>query len=754
MFELPSEFDESDPFEVLEPELCEPEPVFAVPLPDPLLAGVELPEPVPVDEPPEPVLADDPPEPVLTDELPEPVLVDEPPVVVAAGCVDPGSTAATTPAPTTLAKLTVAVAALSRRRPRSRSATARDRSRAVAGRRDGWPYGDPTRGSGLLIPPVLHTQMRRPYILPLRKLCVRARARLLPDARSWDHGPMSDAASTAAFRAAQDLLLRYREDYDGARARFAWPELDEFNWALDWFDVIAAEHPERAALRVVGDDGSDESVSYGEMAARSGQVANWLRGLGVRRGDRVLLMLGNVVPLWEVMLAAMKLGAVVIPASTLLRAADLADRITRGEVRHVVAETEQAPKFGKIPGSWTRVAVGGATPDGWHGYQDSRAAPTGFTPDGVTNAADPLLLYFTSGTTSQPKLVEHTHVSYPAGHLSTMYWIGIRPGDVHLNISSPGWAKHAWSNLFAPWNAQATILILNQSRFNADGLLKALGDCEVTTFCAPPTVWRMLIQADLGAASVADLRECVAAGEPLNPEVIEQVRKAWGITVRDGFGQTETTAQVGNTPGQQVKPGSMGRPLPGYPVVLVDPVTREPGKDGEICLDLSSRPLGLMTGYLDDPDRDAEAMRGGYYHSGDVATSDDDGYITYVGRTDDVFKASDYRISPFELESVLIEHQAVAEAAVVPSPDPIRLAVPKAYVLLAAGAEPGPELARDIMAFCRARVAPYKRIRRVEFADLPKTISGKIRRVELRDAETGPRPARGVTEFWEEDFSW
>jgi acetyl-CoA synthetase len=579
------------------------------------------------------------------------------------------------------------------------------------------------------------------------------RIRLLPAARSWDHGPVSDAASTA-FRAARDLLVRYRDDYDGARARFAWPELDEFNWALDWFDVIAAEHPDRAALRVVGDDGSDESVSYAEMAARSGQVANWLRGLGVRRGDRVLLMLGNVVPLWEVMLAAMKLGAVVIPASTLLRPADLADRITRGEVRHVVAETEQAPKFGEIPGSWTRVAVGAATPDGWHGYPDSRAAPADFTPDGVTKAADPLLLYFTSGTTSQPKLVGHTHASYPAGHLSTMYWIGIQPGDVHLNISSPGWAKHAWSNLFTPWNAEATILILNQSRFNADGLLKALGDCAVTTFCAPPTVWRMLIQADLGAASVAALRECVAAGEPLNPEVIEQVRKAWGITVRDGFGQTETTAQIGNSPGQQVKPGSMGRPLPGYTVVLVDPVTGNPGKDGEICLDLSSRPLGLMTGYLDDPERDAEAMRGGYYHTGDVATSDSGGYITSVGRTDDVFKAAGYRISPFELESVLIEHRAVAEAAVVPSPDPIRFVVPKAYVLLAAGAEPSPELARDIMAFCRARVAPYKRIRRVEFADLPKTISGKIRRVELRDAEVGSRPTRGVTEFWEDDFSW
>ena len=561
------------------------------------------------------------------------------------------------------------------------------------------------------------------------------------------------ASGTDALRAARDLLLAHRTDYAAAVAGFAWPALGEFNWALDWFDVIAAEHPDRLALRVVGDDGSDEAVTYAAMAARSSQVATWLRGLGVRRGDHMLLMLGNVVPLWEVMLAAMKLGAVIIPASTLLQPADLTDRITRGYVKHVIAEGNQTAKFAEVPGDWTRVVVGSDGAAGWHSYADSFSAPAGFAPDGVTQAGDPLLLYFTSGTTSQPKLVGHTHASYPVGHLSTMYWIGIQPGDVHLNISSPGWAKHAWSNLFAPWNAQATILILNQARFSAAGLLAALGDCGVTTFCAPPTVWRMLIQADLSAADVSALRECVAAGEPLNPEVIEQVRKAWGITVRDGYGQTETTAQVGNPPGQPLKAGSMGRPLPGYRVVLVDPVTGEPGQDGEICLDLSRRPLGLMTGYQEDAERDAEAMRGGYYHTGDVASADADGYITYVGRTDDVFKASDYRISPFELESVLIEHAAVAEAAVVPSPDPLRLAVPKAYVLLAAGAAPGPELAKDIMDFVRTRVPGYKRIRRLEFGDLPKTISGKIRRVELRAQEDTSRETRGVTEFWEEDFT-
>jgi acetyl-CoA synthetase len=579
----------------------------------------------------------------------------------------------------------------------------------------------------------------------------------------------AESPSTAALRAARDLLLEHRTDYAAAAAAFAWPELGEFNWALDWFDVIAAAHPERIALRVVGDDGSDEAVNYAAMSARSDQVANWLRGLGVRRGDHVLLMLGNIVPLWEIMLAAMKLGAVVIPASTLLQPADLADRIVRGDVRHVIAEVAQVTKFEGVPGDWTAVTVPPSLScqfaynvlddRQWHRYEESLTARDQFEPEGPTRAGDPLLLYFTSGTTSQPKLVGHTHASYPVGHLSTMYWIGIQPGDVHLNISSPGWAKHAWSNLFAPWNAQATILILNQQRFNAQGLLKAIGDCGVSTFCAPPTVWRMLIQADLAAADTGALRECVAAGEPLNPEVIDQVRKAWGITVRDGFGQTETTAQVGNTPGQPLKPGSMGRPLPGYPVVLVDPVTGEPAgtggnRDGEICLDLSRRPLGLMTGYQDDAERDAEAMRGGYYHTGDVATADDEGYITYVGRTDDVFKASDYRISPFELESVLIEHAAVAEAAVVPSPDPLRLAVPKAYVIVAGDAQPSAELARDIMAFVRARVPGYKRIRRVEFADLPKTISGKIRRVELRGQEDEPRGTRGTTEFWEEDFSW
>jgi acetyl-CoA synthetase len=563
-----------------------------------------------------------------------------------------------------------------------------------------------------------------------------------------------ESSGTTAYRAARDLLLRHRDDYETARTQFTWPDLNEFNWALDWFDVLAAEHPQRAALRVVTAD-SDVTLSYAQMSARSNQVANWLRGLGMRRGDRVLVMLGNIAPLWEVILATMKLGAVIIPASTLLGSEDLADRIARGDVRYVITESDLTPKFAGLAGSWTGVAIG-APADGWQRYDETHQAEASFRPDGPTKADDALLLYFTSGTTAQPKLVEHTHVSYPAGHLSTMYWIGLTPGDVHLNISSPGWAKHAWSNVFAPWIAGATSLILGHERFSADVLLAAIPACGVTSLCAPPTVWRMLIQADLAAADVRTLRECVGAGEPLNPEVIEQVRRAWHITVRDGYGQTETTAQIGNSPGAPLRLGSMGRPLPGYEIVLLDPASGEEAEEGEICLPLDQRPLGLMTGYRDDSERAAEAMRGGYYHTGDVASRDADGYITYVGRTDDLFKASDYRISPFELESVLIEHEAVAEAAVVPSPDPLRLAVPKAYVTLTAGHEPSADTAQAILAYTRQRLAPYQRIRRLEFsADLPKTISGKIRRVELREREEhrdARSPARGVTEFWEEDF--
>lgn len=539
--------------------------------------------------------------------------------------------------------------------------------------------------------------------------------------------------NTESYRAARDGLLALATDYDAALRDFDWPRLTgEFNWATDWFDVIAAGN-DRPALWIVEEDGSEQRVTFADMAARSDRVATWLAGLGVGKGDRVMLMLGNQVELWEAMLAVAKLGAVIMPTTGALGPADLSDRIERAGARFVIANHGDAGKFDEVPGDYTRIVVGEPVA-GWHDYAVAAAVESAgpFRPG--TEVTDPLLVYFTSGTTSKPKMVQHSQISYPVGHLSTMYWIGVRPGDVHLAISAPGWAKHAWSCFFTPWLAEATVFVYNYARFDAAALLDQMRRAEVNTFCAPPTVWRMLIQADLGERPLG-LREILGAGEPLNPDVIAQVEKAWGLTIRDGFGQTETTLQVGNTPGQPLKPGSMGRPAPGVPVVLVDPITGSLADEGEICLDLTAAPVNLMTGYIGDPERNAAVMDGGYYHTGDVATRDSDGYITYIGRTDDVFKSSDYKVSPFELESVLIEHPAVVEAAVVPQPDDTRLTVPKAYVALAAGWEPNRETARAILEYARDHLAPYLRVRRLEFTDLPKTISGKIRRVDLRRRE-------------------
>jgi acetyl-CoA synthetase len=554
---------------------------------------------------------------------------------------------------------------------------------------------------------------------------------------------------TQIFLDARNFLLQHREDYDTAYREFRWPKLGEFNWALNYFDVHAKGN-NTLALWIVDDAGGDVKLSYQEVSERSNRVANFLRAQGVKRGDRILVMLPNHVALWEVMLAAIKLGAVSIPATLLLTPDDLNDRLTRGNVRHVVVAASEAAKFTELDRKFTRVGVG-VHQAGWIPFEGAYRASAEFTPEGVTKATDPLLLYFTSGTTSKPKLVLHTHQSYPVGHLTTMYWIGLKPGDLHWNISSPGWAKHAWSSFYAPFNAGATVFVHDYARFDAKAALEVMCRCGVTSLCAPPTVWRLLVQEDLASYPVR-LKELIGAGEPLNPEVIERVHKAWHITIRDGFGQTETTLLIANTPGQAVKLGSMGRPLPGFKVALLDGDDQSTD-EGEISCALDPRPTGLMMGYSDDEKKTAEVTRAGHYHTGDTATRDADGYYTYVGRADDVFKASDYRISPFELESVLIEHEAVAEAAVVPSPDPVRLAVPKAFITLRAGYTPSRELARDVLRYCREKLAPYKRVRRLEFAELPKTISGKIRRVDLRMIERGRTGnARRPMEFWEEDL--
>ena len=554
----------------------------------------------------------------------------------------------------------------------------------------------------------------------------------------------------AQFRTARDELLALRSDYERAVTSFRWPEVDCFNWALDWFDGELAQGPtaNKLALRIVGDAAA--SCSFAELSRSSNSVANGLRKLGVKRGDRILLMLGNRVSLWETLLAAMKLGAVTIPTTTLSTPEDIKTRVTQAGASHVVTSDDCVDKLSALPPHVVRIVTGASTPGAVH-FEGLLREDSSFLPDAPSSADDAILLYFTSGTTARPKLVVHTHRTYGVGSLSTMYWLGLQPGDIHLNVSSPGWAKHAWSCFFAPWAAAATVFVANQPRFHAKALLETLVAEQVTSICAPPTVWRMLIQEDLARYPVALTNAC-AAGEPLNPEVVEVVHKAWGLTIRDGFGQTETTALIGNSPGQQVKPGSVGRPLPGYDVVLLDSEGAEVS-EGEIALRLDQRPAGLMPGYIEESS--LQRVDGAYYRTGDIASRDENGWITYVGRRDDVFKSSDYRISPFELESVLVEHPLVLEAAVVPTPDPVKLTLPKAFVALIEDARPEANTALDIFRHIANSLPPYKRIRRIEFAMLPKTISGKIRRVELRKLEVD-RYAAGegdVLEFRWEDFT-
>ncbi|QCQ17275.1 AMP-binding protein [Microbacterium sp. RG1] len=561
---------------------------------------------------------------------------------------------------------------------------------------------------------------------------------------------MLHSAAGRAFREARDFLLAHSHDIEAARVGFVWPDVgDHFNWAVDWFDEIALGN-DRLALRVLEEDGTEESRTYDEMRVRSDRVANWLREKGVRRGDAVMLMLDNRVELWEAMLAIMKLGAVILPTSVVLGPDDLAERIDRAGVRVVIADAADAEKFDALDAGLVRVVVGGDR-EGWASFTDADAA-SDERPGVVVDSTDTAIVYFTSGTTSRPKMVEHTHVSYPVGHLSTMYWIGVRPGDVHMTISAPGWGKHAWSLFFSPWIAEATVFVYNYRRFDAVALAGELDRAGVHTFCAPPTVWRMLIQADLEHKPRA-LRELLSAGEPLNPEVIATIERWWGIQIRDGYGQTELTAVIGNTPGVALKPGSMGRALPGVEIVLLDPVTGEVADEGEICLPTEPvRPLNLTPGYIGEPERTAKVEHDGYYHTSDVAVRDADGFLTFVGRTDDVFKASDFKVSPFEVESILLEHAAVAEAGVVGAPDAVRLNVVKAYVALAAGVEPDAATARSILAHAREHMPPYMRVRRVEFFELPKTISGKIRRVELREREEAAGAERIGSEFRESDF--
>jgi acetyl-CoA synthetase len=560
-----------------------------------------------------------------------------------------------------------------------------------------------------------------------------------------------DDGAESRFRAVRDVVEQIHATHgvpSALHAGFRWPRLDHFNFVGDYFDRLAAG-TDRVALRIVGSDGRVDERTYADLAAESARLAAGLAQAGAAAGQRMLVMLGNVLPLWQVMLAAMRLEMPLLPATTLLSDADLADRIARGRARWLVVDSAAARRIGRPPVGTRGVVVDGPV-EGWVDLARLFAAEP-YRASRPTPAETPLLLYFTSGTTSQPKLVVHTHVSYPIGHLSSLCWIGIRPDDVHLNISSPGWGKHAWSSFFVPWLAGATILVHRTERFRAAATLDVLSTQDVTSFCAPPTVWRALVQEDLRARPMK-LRSLMSGGEPLNPEIVDIVREAWGVEIREGYGQTETTGLVGVVPGDPVRKGAMGRALPGYRIALLDGDDAELNGEGEGEIAVSTResPVGLMVGYEGDPERTAASFRGGYFRTGDVARRDGDGYYHFVGRTDDVFKSSDYRLSPFELESAMLLHPAVAEVAVVPSPDPARLAVPKAFVVLAQGWSPDARTADALFEHSRSVLSPFKRIRRLEFGALPMTVSGKIRRSELRTREAA-RSEAPAGEFAEPD---
>ncbi len=564
------------------------------------------------------------------------------------------------------------------------------------------------------------------------------------------------------FLEARDLLLHV-ESWEEAVERFRWPEIREFNWALDYFDALA-EGNEKAALIVADPSGEREEVSFDAMRRRSNRVANLLRAHGLKRGDRVMILMDLSVELHEIILGIMKAGGAIIPAATLLSSQDLADRIERGRIRFLFVHSSFTSRVDRAGAVLDSVRARFCVPDGrsecpsggeWTAYEAVEAEEEMFEPDGPTAATDDLMLFFTSGTTARPKLVVHSHI-YPVGHLTTMYWLGIGPDDIHLNISAPGWAKFAWSSFFGPWNAGATIFLFRQDRFNAANTLEAIANHGVTSLCAPLSVWKLFLVEDLSRYRFA-LRTMVSAGEPLNPEIIRRAREGTGVDLREGYGQTETTALVGTWPGMEPRPGAIGRVAPGYRIAILDedlqPVP--PGEDGQIAVATEPvRPLGLLVGY-DDEARNREIFRDGWYLTGDTASIDADGFVHFVGRADDVFKSLDYRISPFEVESEIIRHEAVLEVAVIPSRDDRDRLVPKAFIVLKDEYEAGPEMALQLFRFIREEMAPYKRPRMIEFLDeFPKTISAKVKRKDLRalDRERKQRGERGPGEYFESDF--
>jgi acetyl-CoA synthetase/medium-chain acyl-CoA synthetase len=514
---------------------------------------------------------------------------------------------------------------------------------------------------------------------------------------------------------------------------------ERFNFARE---VIGrwAEDPQKLGMWWLGSAGEERKITFREFAERSDRFAQVLQRRGVRPGDRVMVQLPRIPQWWEVLLGCMKAGAVAVPGTVLLTPKDILYRTRLAEGVAYVTDTDGAAKVDEIRGeseSLRDLFVVGEARDGWRSYESEMVTADGRYEDVPTAAADPALIYFTSGTVGAPKMVLHTHVSYPLGHVITgKFWLDLKPDDLHLNLSETGWAKAAWSSLFGPWNLGAALFVQDaRGKFDPAETMQLLESYPVTTFCAPPTAYRMLVLEDLGRYRT-QLRHCVGAGEPLNPEVIETWRRATGMTIRDGYGQTETVLLCANLPHMELKPGSMGRPMPTMDVAVIDDEGRSlpPDSEGDIAVRVRpERPVGIFQEYWRNPEATAACQRGDWYVTGDRAYVDGDGYFWFVGRGDDVIISAGYRIGPFEVESALVEHPAVAEAAVVGKGDPMRGTIVKAFVILARGQQPTDELTRELQDHVRSVTAAYKYPREIEYvSELPKTISGKIRRVELR----------------------
>ena len=531
-------------------------------------------------------------------------------------------------------------------------------------------------------------------------------------------------------------------DYHQTYRTFSQVVPQTYNWAYQVFDEWG-RNSNKVAMVWVGQDGNSREVTFSEMGVRSKRLANALTGMGVKRGERVFTMLPRIVEWWEIMLGCMRGGQVPVPGTTLLTTKDITYRINISEAKIAITDPDNFDKvesvLGECPTLEKILVVGGKGP--WIEYEDLLRLASDELPHPYNRSDDPLVIYFTSGTTGHPKMVLNTHSTYPIGHVATgKFWLDNRASDLHWTLADTGWAQAAWTSFFAPWNMGAGIFIWDsRGRFEAKDTLRMFEEYPITTFFAPPTAYRMMVQENLGEFNPKALRHTVGAGEAVNPEVIDEWKKHTGLHIWEGYGQTETTLLAATFPGMEYRPASMGVTCPGYYMAVVDEDGNEleNGEEGEIAVRTEPEwPVGLFPGYWRNPDANAKSFRNGWYYTGDLATQDPDGYFWFVGRNDDVIISSSYRIGPFEVESALVEHGSVAEAAVIGKPDVLRSEIVKAFIILAPGHESSDKLVRTLQDHVKLVTAPYKYPREIEFVDeLPKTISGKIRRAELRRIE-------------------